>query len=180
VTAVIVFNIIAVVRWFVPLERKWLFIPPLTITVLAVALAWLIETDKEKIEKVVSVATQAVKEQRSADLGLLISPDYSDPVHRTREDFTHACRLWLGRVKLDNAAVTDLVLEIQNGKATALIEGVLRFGKKPGADDYLSGMAIPGKVRVTFEKTAGGKWLMRSTELLEIMNQPASWQRVNF
>ena len=50
VAAVIVLNIIAVVRWFVPLERRWLFIPPVAIAVLAFALSYCVETDREKVQ----------------------------------------------------------------------------------------------------------------------------------
>jgi hypothetical protein len=178
--ALIALNVMAVVRWFVPLERRWLFIPPAVIAVLALALCYLIETDREKAQRVFSMAVKAVREQNPGAMEKLIAPDYSDPAHPTKRDFVNSWQIWLGEVKLENVGTSNVVYEMGEGKATVTFNWLLRFGKKPGTSDYLSGSILYGRAKVQIGRSTGAKWLIQSSELLEIMNRPTSWRRVNF
>jgi hypothetical protein len=180
VTAIIAFNVIAVVRWFVPLERKWQFIPPVAIALLGFGLCYLIETDREKVQHVIALGVKAVRELKAEEMGKLISGEYADPAHPTKKDFVRSWQNWMGEVKLDNAGVSNVVYQVGKVDATVTFNWTLRFGKQTGTFDYLSGGILFGQARIVLEKTAGGKWLIRSSELLEIMNQPTSWRRVRF
>jgi hypothetical protein len=178
--AVITLNVIAVVRWFVPLERKWLFIPPVTIALLALALCYLVETDKEKAQHVIAHGVKAVREQKADDLEKLISPQYSDGAHATKKDFVRSWRIWLGEVKLEGVGISNATYEMGDAKATVTFNWNIRFGKQTGTFDYLSGGILFGQTRVILAETAGRKWMIKSSELLEIMNQSTSWQRTRF
>jgi len=180
VAAVIVLNIIAVVRWFVPLERKWLFIPPAAIVLLALGLCYLVETDREKVQKVISTGVKAVRDQDPNGMESLISPQYSDPAHATKRDFVRSWQTWLGEVKIENAGISNTVYEVSRSEATVTFSWLVRFGAQKGTFDYLSGQVLFGRAEISLEKTAGRKWLIRSSALLEIMNQQTSWRRVNF
>jgi hypothetical protein len=178
--AVIALNVIAVVRWFVPLERKWLFIPPIATAMLGLALCYLVETDKEKVRHVIAQGVKAVGRQKADDLEKLISPQYSDSAHATKKDFVRSWRLWLDEVKLENVGVSNAVYDMGDAKATVTFNWSIRFGKQTGTFDYMSGVILYGQARVILAEIAGRKWLIRSAELLEIMNQSTSWQRVHF
>jgi hypothetical protein len=180
VIAVITLNVIAVVRWFVPLERKWLFIPPVAIALLGLALCYLVETDKEKVQHVIAQGIKAIREQKADDLEKLFSPQYSDGAHATKKDFVRSWRLWLGEVKLENAGVSNAVYDMGKAKATVTFNWSIRFGKQTGTFDYMTGVILYGQARVVLAETTGRKWLIQSTELLEIMDQSTSWQKVRF
>ncbi len=173
-------NVIAVVRWFVPMERKWLFIPPAAIAILALALCYLVETDREKAQRVFSMAVKAVRQQNAGEMEKLIAPDYSDPAHPTKKDFVRSWQTWLGAVKLENVGTSNVVYDMGEGKATVTFNWLLRFGKQPGTFDYMSGSILYGRAKVDLGGSSGAKWLIQSSELLELMNRPTSWRRVDF
>jgi hypothetical protein len=178
--AIIVLNVIAVVRWFVPLERKWLYIPPAAIAVIALAVCYLIDTDKELVQRVMSQAITAVREQKPQAMERLISPDYSDGRHPDKKALVQAWKGWFGRVKIDHVGTSNAVYEIADGKATVTFNWLVKFGSQPGHASEMGGLVLFGQARVKLVETQGRKWLIRSSELLELMNHPTSWQRVDF
>jgi hypothetical protein len=180
VIAVIVFNIIAVVRWFVELERKWQYVIPGAIAILALALCYLIDTDKELVQRVMSQGIKAVREQKEGDIEKLVSPDYSDSRHPTKKALAAAWKQWFGQVKIDHVGTNNATYAFTDGKATVTFNWLVKFGSEQGRPGEMSGLVIYGQARVTLVETAGRKWLIRSSELLELMGQPTSWQRVNF
>ena len=178
--AVVVLNVMAVVRWFVPLERKWLFIPSAAIAIAALMLWYFVETDREKAKKVFSRAVTAVRQQKPDDMEKLIAPDYSDPAHPTKRDFVRSWQIWLDEVKLENVATSNAVYEMSEGRAAITFSWMLRFGKQPGTFDYMSGSILYGRAKVYIGGSRGRDWLIQSSELLELMSRPTSWRRVNF
>jgi hypothetical protein len=178
--AIVAINVMAVVRWFVPLERKWLFIPPAAIAVLAFALCYLVETDREKAQRVFSMAVKAVREQKPDAMEKLIAPEYSDPAHPTKKDFVRSWQVWLGEVRLDNVRTSNVVYDMGEDKATVTFNWLLRFGKQPGTFDYMSGSILYGRAELQIGRSSGERWLIQSSELLELMGRPTSWRRVDF
>jgi hypothetical protein len=178
--AVIALNVIAVVRWFVPLSRKWLFLPPAVIAVAALALCYLVHTDREKVRSVIMQGVKAVRQQNPAGLEKLFSADYSDATHATKKDFVRSWRIWLAETKIESAGLSDAVYELRGGEASAVFDWTVRFGRQTGTFDNMSGTILRGRARVLLAEEADGRWLIRSSELLEIMGQPASWHRVRF
>ena len=123
---------------------------------------------------------KAVREQDADRMEGLISPEYSDPAHPTKKDFVRSWQIWLGEVKIENAGISNTVYRVSEGKATVTFSWLVRFGAQKGTFDYLSGQVLFGRAEVSLAKTMDGKWLIRSSALLEIMNQQTSWRRVNF
>jgi len=178
--AVAALNVMAVVRLFIPLERRWLFVPSAVIATAALMLWYFVETDREKAQKVFSRAVTAVRQQNPDAMEQLIAPDYSDSAHPTKSDFVRAWQRWFSEVKLENVATGNVVYEMSDGRAAITFNWMLRFGKQQGAFGYMSGSILYGRAKVYIGGSPGGDWLIQSSELLEVLNRPTSWRRVNF
>jgi hypothetical protein len=178
--AVILLNIMAVVRWFVPLERKWLFLPPVAVALLALGLCYLVDTDRELVERVMSKAIDGVRQQKPDVIAGLVAPDYSDSRHHSRDALIGAWKQWMGRFAFDHVGTSDVVYDISRGSATVTFSWLVRFARQPGHPTDMDGMIVFGRAKVTLVETPHRKWLVRSSELLELMNHPTNWQRVDF
>jgi hypothetical protein len=180
VLAIVLFNVLAVVRWFVPLDRKWQYGPPIAMAVLALALCYLVDTDKELVHRVMSRAIAAVRQQKASEIDKLTSPDYSDPAHPDKKALMRSWDRWLGQVSIEHVGTNNAIYDLRRGEATVTFNWLVKFGPQRAGQNEAGGMAIFGVARVKLVETPRRKWLIQSSELLELMNRPTSWQRVDF
>lgn len=148
--------------------NKYLFIP-LAIFVFAFFADFIVETDNEKINSMVKTIKKSVINEKTDEIELLISPNYYDPYHRSKDRaVSHLKSLYIIS-PVEMALITEKEILKNDEKATINIKAGLTF--EPGAP--LGAVSV--KFSLDLVKNANGQWLISSSELEELNKQPVSW-----
>ena len=155
---------------------KKYFLIPIVLIVLAFAIDGFFKTDREKVNSLIKVTMGAIENEDIDTIDKVVSPSYEDIVHRSKAEI-----LTYGRVMLEMMPVRKIKkqssnLEFSDSSAQTLMSVVIHFGDEAETSEVMPLLVV--KARVHFVKTADKKWLINSTELLKINNQPIGWRKV--
>lgn len=179
--AVVVFIIMRIIRAAVPAPKRWFAVAvyalPAVIAVTAFALDYFVQTDSEEINSVISNLVNAVEKENPNAIEPLISEDYSDSSHNTKENLMRHCRLRLSEPLIDQAIRTIVSMEITPPSAIAVFTVRLVFNAQSDiAQNYMKIILV--KVKMNLRKEPDGKWRIIHIELLELNMQPINWQQI--
>jgi len=159
-------------------RRWWQLLLPLLVAVAAFGLDFLVQTDLERIRAVIKTGSQAVRDKDFDSITAIISDNYRDSYHHTKEDLlTH------GRIQLSQSTVAQIkkvgliIEELLAPQATAVLTVLLRFTEDSRVAQAYKAILLV-KIRINFEKQPDKKWLISRIELLEIDRQPVRWRQV--
>ncbi len=150
---------------------------PVAIAAAAIGLDRLVETDTEKIQKVIYTATKAVEEENITAIDKLIAENYNDSYHKTKKQLMSHCKDKLAEPFAEKNIARIVSIEKSSPKATVLFTVRVIFDKR----SYLSQMykqEIFTKVKAELEKKPDSQWLISSIEILELDRLPTSWQGI--
>lgn len=155
----------------------WQMLVPLFVAGLGVGLDVFVETDLEKINAVINKGIKAVQEEDCAAIGQIVTANYSDSFHDTKEQLLDHCRKILTPSLVVKHKRTGALIEITGPKATAVLFTILTFDKNSYiAQSYKSFLMT--KSKLTLQKQPDSKWLISRVELLELDRQPVNWDHI--
>ncbi len=177
--AVLVLFGVLTFRSVLPEKRRWWqWLLPLVLAGVAFGLDALVETDSEQIDAVINAGIAAVGTRNIAKIERIISPDYRDSAHESKERLLYYCRQAVAEnqvVKATKKGVKKTNLSATS--ATAYVFFQLTFDKNSYfAENYKPSAQI--KVEVKFEKRTGSGWMVRCVELRGIDGQSLNWRQV--
>ncbi|MGB8225841.1 MAG: hypothetical protein WCE45_03085 [Sedimentisphaerales bacterium] len=155
-------------------KRKWHFAVPFVIAALAFAISYFVQTDKEKIFGAVNKGVKAFEQQKIEPIKEIVADDYADLHHSSKDLIVAYCQALFQTATVEKISIFSRQIEIQGDKATFTVEGLVKFTEK-------SEMAKMGKpflivkARLHFKKTPQKKWLINSSEILELDRQAVNW-----
>jgi len=155
-------------------KRKWHLLIPLGIVVLAFAVAYFVQTDKEKIRGAINNGIKAFEELKIEPIREVIADDYSDPFHTSKEYIIAYCQAMMQMAMVDKVTFLSNETVIEGSKATFAAEMVVKFTE----ESEISKMGKPFliiKAIFHFEKTADKKWLINNCEILELDRKAINW-----
>jgi hypothetical protein len=158
-------------------KRKWHYLVPLGIYIAAFALAYLIQTDNEKVQAVVNKGIKAFEQQQIQPIEEIISENYSDSLHSSKAYITAYCQALFQTAAIEKVTFFSRKTEIQGNKATLLFEAMVKFTEQ----SHIAQMGKPFimvKARFYFQKTPDKKWLINSSEILELDRNPIDWNQI--
>lgn len=177
--AIIVLLILLMFRSIFPEKRHWWQLAlPACVAVTAFGLDRLVQTDLEKINKVINIAIKAVEEEKPDAIDAIISENYSDSYHRNKRALILHARRVLSEPVVEKNIKRILEINISPSKTTAEATFTVRvvFDKRSYVyQKYKRIMLV--KVRVNLQKDQG-KWLINQAELLELDRQPFNWRQI--
>jgi len=174
IVAGVVFLLVAVFRDALPPGRAWLFwLLPIVIAAAAFGLDYLVQTDKEKIETVLAKASKAVERENIGAMQPLISKDYRDSVHLSREALLEHFRERLSEPVIEKIVPAIVSLDIKSPDATVVFTARVMFDPKGPVYEYRKMMLF--KLQAELKKEAGN-WFFSKVEIITIDFQPAGWQ----
>ena len=174
IVAGVVFLGVAFFRDLLPPGRGWLFwLLPVFIAILAFAIDYLVQTDKEKIEAVLAKACRAVEGEDIRALGPLISNDYHDSVHPSKQALLNHFGERLSEPVIEKIVPAIVSLDIKPLEAKVVFTARVMFDPRGPVYEYRKMMLF--KLQADFTKERG-EWLFSRTEILTIDLQPAGWQ----
>jgi len=159
-----------------PQKRKWwqLALPAVVIlSAFGVDFFW--QTDYEKIDLLIKAGKEAVVANDIERIETIISPDYRDSFHDSKARIMGFCSGMLSRPLAEKIKERYSQTEISNGRACTELEVVVHLQE---ASTYAAaGKIVFVKLKLYSSKTAGQRWLIDSSEILTINNQPWGWKK---
>jgi len=177
--AVLVLFGVLTFRSIIPEKRHWWqWLLPLVVAGLGIGLDAMVQTDNEKINAVIDTGIAATVKRDVAGMGKIISPDYSDSAHGSKERLLYYCRQAANEHQVVSAKKKGIrLVDLSESAATANVFIRVTFDKNSYfAENFKSSVQI--KVDVTFKKRPGPGWLVECVELRAIDGQSCSWRQV--
>jgi hypothetical protein len=174
IAAGVVFLVVAFFRDLLPARRGWLFwLLPIVIAAAAFGIDYLVQTDKEKIETALDKACRAVEGEDIRALGLLISNDYRDSVHPSKQALLNRFGGRLSEPVIEKIVPAIVSLDIKPPQATVVFTARVMFDPRGPVYEYRKMMVFKLEANLKREK---GEWFFSKTEILTIDLQPAGWK----
>lgn len=163
-------------RSFRPEKRRWWhLLVPLAIAAVGFGLDFLVTTDLEKIHGTVDALLKAVETEDCEAVARLISPDYSDSRHASREQLLARCRQELDGPTVQVVKSRGKEVELSGSEATVMLNLFFRFEEASRIAKQYKAVALV-KVRLHLVRRSDGQWLIDRTEPLEVDVFPVSWR----
>jgi hypothetical protein len=174
IVAGVVFVGLAIFRDLLPPKRAWIFwLLPVAIAIAALAIDFLIVTDKEKIENALAKACRAVEQEDIKSLEPLIWANYSDTFHPTKQALLDHFQSRLSEPAIEKIVPAIVSLDIKPSEATVVFTARVMFDPQGPVYQYQKMMLF--KLEADLVKD-GDRWFFSKTEILTINLQPAGWK----
>ena len=176
--AIITLPVLLMVRSIFPEKcRWWQWLLPALLAVAAFGFDFLVETDLEKINAVISTAVKAVEEENPDAIEPIISANYGDSYHDTKARLMAYCRIRLSEPLIEKNIKRIVSIDISPPKATAIFTVRIVFDKRSYVYQSFKQIMLT-KLKLDLQKEPDNRWLISRAELLEIDMQPVSWQDI--
>ncbi|MFC1737867.1 hypothetical protein ACFL1G_02320 [Planctomycetota bacterium] len=178
VSAILVLLVILGIRSAVPEKRRWWqWLPPVIIAVAAFGLDFLVTSDPEQIRDVIKKVAEAVKEENTEAIEILISENYRDSKHRSKPHFIAHCKARLSKPLIEKNITRIVSLELDSQQATVVFTARLIFDKRSLVyQNFMELMLIKGELQLRKEVDKG--WLINRVEIKQINLHSANWQDI--
>jgi hypothetical protein len=167
---------VAVIRGLFPQRHRWWFwLLPVVIATAAFAIDFFVRTDTEKIKDVIAKAVRAVEKEDTGAIGPLLSNDYRDSFHASKQALLDSCRARLSEPIIEKNVHRIVSLDVRPANTTAVFTVRVVFDPQGPIYEYRQIMLF--KLQAELHKE-GANWLFTRVEVLEIDLQPADWQHI--
>lgn len=175
IAALLTFMIIHIITTYE--QHRWQWFIPLVLAFAAFGLDFIVRTDLEKINALVKTARKACEQEDLDAIGALISENYSDSFHNSKEGLMNHCRSLLTEPLIENTTKMSLDIDISSPRAEATLVSIVNFERQSRVyRDYRQFVIF--KIRLYLQKEQGKRWLIHQTEVIEIDRQPFKWRDI--
>ncbi|MEN6387067.1 MAG: hypothetical protein ABFD79_17950 [Phycisphaerales bacterium] len=158
-------------------KRRWHYLIPLSIYIAAFGVSYFVQTDNEKILGAINKGIKAFQKKQIQPIEEIIADNYSDSQHSSKAYIVAYCQGLFETAEVDKVTFFSRKTEIQGNKATFLFEAMVKFAEK----SHIAQMGKPFiivKAKLYYEKTPDRKWLINSSEILELDRNPIDWKQI--
>ncbi len=175
--AVVALLVLLIFRTVFPDKRRWWhFALPIILAASAFGLDLLVQTDPEKIQTAINTTLKAAEKENPDTIDQIISDNYSDSYHNTKQALMHYCRTWLAQPLIKKNYKTILQTDISGQQAVVTLTVRTVFEQQSVvARNYKP--IIVTKARLNLEKQHD-KWHIRRVEILELDHRPVRWRDI--
>ncbi len=157
-------------------KRLWQLLLPPILALTALGLDFFVKTDYEKIEIVIQLGFTAVADEDVDSLAKLLSDDYSDPVHHSKQSFVSYCQALFSEPLVEKVKLRYNKITVTGPYADAIFEAAVHLESNP--DLAISPEIIFVKMKLDFTKTPHKIWLIEGSQIRAINNNPCNWNTV--
>ncbi len=179
ITAAVLLLVVAVINSFIQAKSKrYLWLIPLLVAVMAPTLDFAVRTDREKIEKLIDTTVTALENEDCDAIAAVLAENYKDSVHPNKAALMRRCRAILRPPLVDKDYSSIRNMQISGRTATVTLLNRILFDEKSDIVDFTKVILV--KVQLDMEKGSDGNWLINQTEILAVNDQPSKWDNVNY
>ncbi|NIP23110.1 MAG: hypothetical protein GWN67_05600 [Phycisphaerae bacterium] len=171
IAALFILQIIHIIRTYE--QHRWQWILPVVLIVAGFGLDWLVKTDLEKINILISTIRKASEQEDLNAIGALISEDYSDSFHNSKDALMKHCRSLLSKPLIKKSRQLGIKKEISPPRADITLTVKVEFDEQSHYREYQSFVIL--KIDVDLQKERGRRWFISRAEILEVNRQPVTW-----
>jgi len=172
ITTLLILQIIHIIQTYE--HRRWQWFLPIVLIAAAFGLDLLVKTDLEKINTLISTGRKATEQEDFNAIAALISTDYSDSFHNTKDALMKHCRNLLSEPLVEKTRKMSLDIDISSPRAEATLVTFVNFEKESHVyRDYKQFVIF--KIKLYLQKGRDKRWLIHRTEVIEIDRHPVSW-----
>lgn len=162
---------------FVDKKRFWQLALPFVIVGLALGLDFIVKTDYEKISTALNGAVDSFEAKLIEPIEQVIADDYADAINGSKISILAYCEglFHVAPVKKISTLSKEIIIEERKAEFTA--EVIVRFLD----ESDIAKMGKPFllvKGRLFLRKTDDKKWLVYSSQLLELDRKSITWQQI--
>src|SRR4030043_1726947 len=158
-------------------NHRWQWFLPIVLVVVAFGLDLLVRTDMERINALIQTARKAAEQEDFDAIEAIISADYEDSYHNTKDDLMNHCRRLLSEPPVHKAKQVVLKVEISSPTAEVTLTSIVHFEKQSRVyQDYKPFVIL--KMRLDLKKERNKSWLINRAEIIEIDRQPVKWREI--
>jgi len=155
----------------------WQLLIPAVLALTAFGLDRLVETDTEKIKKVIDTGIKAFEEENIKAINAIVAGNYHDSYHNTKQDLMDYCKSLLSQPLVENNKKTSLVMVKSAAEATVFLTVLMQFDEQSYIyQNYKPSVLI--KVKISLQKQTNKNWLINRAEILEIDKQRLRWEQI--
>jgi ketosteroid isomerase-like protein len=163
---------------FYPAGRKWWhFTIPFVIAGAAFAIAFFVQTDKEKIQAAVYAGIRAFEKQDIKPISEIIADDYNDFSHGSKEQLIAYCRTLFQFAAVEKVTTFSREMKVYGQRGIFRTEMMVKFAEDSDIAEAGKAFLIV-KARFYFKKTPQGKWVIYNSEILELDRQPVNREQL--
>jgi hypothetical protein len=174
IAALIILQIIHIIRTYE--QRRWQWFLPIVLIVAGFGLDLLVKTDLEKINTVISKIRKASEQEDLNAIEALISKDYSDSFHNSKDALMKHCRSLLSEPLIKKSRQLGIKKEISPPRADVTLTVKVEFDEQSHYREFQSFVIL--KIDLDLQKEQGKRWFISSAEILEVNKQPVTWRDV--
>ena len=158
-------------------RRRWQWLLPIILVAAAFGLDLLVQTDLERINTLINSVRKATEQENCDAIEAIISANYSDSYHNTKDDLMNHCRKLLSEPLVEKSRNIGLKKEISPSKATVTLTAKIHFDKQSRVyKEYKSFVII--KIKLDLQKEQDKRWLINRAEIFEIDRQQVNWRDI--
>lgn len=175
IAVLLTLQIIHVIRTY---ERHWWqWLLPIILAVAAFGLDFVVQTDLERINALIRTVRKATEQEDCDAIEAVISADYSDSYHNSRDDLMNHCRRLLSEPLVAKSRKMGLTVEISPPRAAVTLTVIIHFDRQSRVHrEYKSFVML--KMKFDLQKEQPKRWLINRAEILEIDRQPVKWRDI--
>lgn len=177
IVAVVVLMTVTIFRRARPQKRKWWqLLLPAIVLLAALGADFLFRTDHEKIDLIIKTGKEAAVAGDIEQIEKIISPDYRDSFHDSRERIVGFCCRALSTLPVEKIKKRYCIIEISGAGAAAEMEVAVHLRQQSAY--AAAGNMVFVKLKLYFIRTANKQWLVNSSQILEVNKQPWGWKNM--
>jgi len=158
-------------------KRRWHYFVPLAIYIAAFAVSYVVETDNEKILGTVNKGIKAFQQRNVTMIEEIMADNYSDSLHSSKAYIVAYCQGLFETAMVDKVTFLSRKTDIQNSKAIMMLEVSVKFAEQSHIAQMGKSFLFV-KAKLYFEKTTDKRWLINSSEILELDRNPIDWSKI--
>ena len=150
---------------------------PALLILAAFGLDYLIETDAEKIDAVITAAVKAAENEDPDSIEMFIADNYEDSYHRSKNALMSHCRRTLSEPLIEKNIIRIVSMDVQPPQADVIFTVRILFDKQSRPYQNFKQQMLT-ELQANLRKQSDGRWLISRAELLKIDLHPADWKNV--
>lgn len=162
---------------FIDKKRWWQLALPFIIIGLAFGLDFAVQTDYEKINAALYVAVDSFEAKRTESIEQVIADDYADAVHNSKGLILAYCEGLFDIAPVRKISILSKEIAIEESGAVFTAEVVVHFADESEFTKMGKSLMLV-KGRLLLKKTDDKKWLIYSSQLLELDRKSVTWRQI--